>query len=63
MIVDDGYNKGRNFIVEKATSGTRWKGRWWKADVEWKKGLIPPGKNGMRQGIRVVISSNSYHRH
>ena len=47
MIVEDGYNRGRNYIVERATLGSHWKGMWWKADVEWREGLLERGKRGM----------------
>lgn len=46
-IVPNGYNLGRDYIVEQATAGTHWKGKWWKADVEWRHGLLPPGKQGL----------------
>ena len=46
MIVPDGYNIGRDWFVEKATAGSNWKGMWWKADVEWRKGLLEPGGRG-----------------
>ncbi|KAG9049433.1 hypothetical protein FS837_010237 [Tulasnella sp. UAMH 9824] len=59
LIDDDGYNKGRDFIVERAAAGGRWKNRWWKADVEWKEGLLEPGSEGVNHGIeqdgRVAI--------
>ena len=46
MIVPNGYNIGRDWFVEKATAGSNWKGIWWKADVEWRQGLLEPGKDG-----------------
>lgn len=46
LIVPDGYNKGRDWLVERAVEGGRWKGMWWKADVEWKEGLLKPGSKG-----------------
>ena len=46
MIVDDGYNRGRNYIVARATTGSHWKGTWWKAEVEWKDGLLESGNRG-----------------
>ncbi|KAL6308277.1 hypothetical protein BKA93DRAFT_868952 [Sparassis latifolia] len=59
-IVPDGYNLGRDFIVEQATAGTRWKGMWWKAEVEWRTGLLEKGKragvnHGIEQDGRVAI--------
>jgi hypothetical protein len=46
MIVPDGYNIGRDWFVEKATAGSHWNGVWWKADVEWREGLLEPGRRG-----------------
>lgn len=58
-ITEDGYNRGRDYIVERATTGGRWKGMWWKAEVEWKEGLLQRGKRGINHGIeqdgRVAI--------
>ncbi|KAF8333440.1 uncharacterized protein EI90DRAFT_3052036 [Cantharellus anzutake] len=51
LIVDDGYNKGRDWLVEKAVAGSRYQGRWWKADVEWKEGLLKPGLEGINHNI------------
>jgi len=45
-IVPDGYNLGRDLLVEKAVGGSRWRGMWWKAEVEWREGLLDPGKKG-----------------
>ncbi|RPD62613.1 hypothetical protein L226DRAFT_532393 [Lentinus tigrinus ALCF2SS1-7] len=59
MIVEDGYNRGRNYIVDRATEGSHWKGMWWKANVEWREGLLERGKRGVNHGIeqdgRVAI--------
>jgi hypothetical protein len=44
-IIPDGYNIGRNLLVEKAAAGSNWRGMWWQADVEWKAGLIEPGND------------------
>lgn len=46
MIVEDGWNKGRDWFVERAVAGTHWKGIWWQADVEWREGLLAPGHKG-----------------
>jgi len=46
MIIPDGYNIGRDLLVEAATSVSRWKGKWWQADVEWRTGLLEPGYKG-----------------
>lgn len=46
MIVPDGYNVGRDWLVGKAVEGGYWKGFWWKAEVEWREGLLEPGSEG-----------------
>ncbi|KAK1221139.1 hypothetical protein PQX77_016057 [Marasmius sp. AFHP31] len=48
MIIPDGYNIGRDYLVSQATTppGTRWKGKWWLAKVDWHDGLIEAGKEG-----------------
>lgn len=46
QIDDDGYNLGRDFLVERAIAGTHWQGLWWRAEVEWRTGLMPHGKKG-----------------
>ncbi|KAF8722482.1 hypothetical protein AX14_009754 [Amanita brunnescens Koide BX004] len=51
MIVPDGYNIGRDWLVERALSGGYWKSRWWKADVEWRTDLIQAGSDGVNHGI------------
>jgi len=50
-ISPDGYNLGRNWLVDRATSGGKWKGIKWKATVEWRRGLLDPGKRGLNHGI------------
>ncbi|KAF4590790.1 hypothetical protein EYR40_009387 [Pleurotus pulmonarius] len=58
-IVPNGYNLGRDWLVNKAVSGSSWKGIWWKAHVEWRHGLLEEGKKGVNHGIpqdgRVAI--------
>jgi len=51
MIVDNGWNIGRDYIVEKATSLTSWKGKVWQAEVEWRADLLEPGKEGINHEI------------
>jgi hypothetical protein len=46
-ISPDGYNIGRDWLVERAVRGGGWKGMWWKADVEWRTDLIKEGKKGL----------------
>ncbi|KAF9560886.1 hypothetical protein CPC08DRAFT_689520 [Agrocybe pediades] len=50
-IVPNGYNIGRDWLVERAVKGGRYKGRWWKAEVEWRSDLIEEGKKGVNHGI------------
>jgi len=57
-IVPNGYNIGRDWLVSRAVAGSRWNGRAWRADVEWRE-LLKPGKEGVNHGIeqdgRVAI--------
>lgn len=46
MIADNGYNLGRDYLVEQATAGSHWKGMWWKAEVLWQEGLLRKGSHG-----------------
>lgn len=50
-ISPDGYNIGRDWLVERAVQGGKWKGMWWQADVEWRTDLIEAGKKGVNHGI------------
>jgi len=50
-IVPNGYNLGRDWLVKRAVAGSRWKGKWWKADLEWRTDLLAPGKEGVNHGI------------
>ncbi|TNY22907.1 hypothetical protein DMC30DRAFT_414646 [Rhodotorula diobovata] len=50
-IAHDGYNVGRDLLVEKATSGSHYLGRSWEATVEWVEGLLEPGNRGIAHGI------------
>jgi hypothetical protein len=47
-IVKDGYNLGRDWFVKRALAGSLWKGHniWWRAEVEWRTGLLEPGSKG-----------------
>ncbi|KAG0663711.1 hypothetical protein C6P46_002280 [Rhodotorula mucilaginosa] len=42
-IAHNGYNIGRDLIVEKATSGSSYLNRRYEARVDWVEGLLPPG--------------------
>jgi hypothetical protein len=43
--------------VDRAVAGSRWKGRWWKADIEWRTDLLPPGKDGKQLSVELYPSS------
>lgn len=45
-IAHNGYNIGRDLIVEKATSGSSYLNRRYEARVDWVEGLLPPGNEG-----------------
>lgn len=51
MIVPDGYNIGRDLLVQSAIAGGTWKGISWRADVEWREGLLEPGYRGINHAI------------
>jgi len=51
LIVPNGYNIGRDWLVERAVGGGHYKGTWWKADVEWREGLLEPGAKGINHNI------------
>ncbi|GJE91633.1 hypothetical protein PsYK624_077830 [Phanerochaete sordida] len=52
-IDEDGYNLGRDFFVERAIAGSHWQGKWWRAEIEWREGLMPRGRRGINHGIAV----------
>ncbi|CAL1712157.1 unnamed protein product [Somion occarium] len=58
-IDEDGYNLGRDYVVDRAVSGSRSNGVWWKAEVEWREGLLQRGRSGVNHAIsqdgRVAI--------
>ncbi|KAF9481149.1 hypothetical protein BDN70DRAFT_876771 [Pholiota conissans] len=58
-IVPDGYNLGRDWFVDRAIEGRRWKSMWWKADLAWRNDLLEEGRKGVNHGIaqdgRVAI--------
>ncbi|KAG6332001.1 hypothetical protein ID866_7086 [Astraeus odoratus] len=51
MIVPDGYNIGRDLLVQSALAGGSWNGMRWRAVVEWRNGLLEPGYKGINHGI------------
>jgi len=50
-IVPNGYNIGRDWLVERAVAGSSWHGMWWKAEVEWHEGLLEPGHQHINHNI------------
>ncbi|UZJ56810.1 hypothetical protein CBS101457_006130 [Exobasidium rhododendri] len=47
----NGYNNGRNLLVEAAIRGGRWKIWKWKAKVSWNDELLDAGKRGINHDI------------
>jgi len=60
-ILQNGYNLGRDWLVERALAGSHSKAHQleWRAQVEWRTGLLEPGNMGLNHGIpqdgRVAI--------
>lgn len=52
-ISPDGYDKGRDLLVKAATKGSAFQGKHWKASVEWKEGLLKPGRHGINHNISI----------
>ncbi|GAA5889381.1 hypothetical protein JCM6882_000727 [Rhodosporidiobolus microsporus] len=50
-IAPNGYNLGRDYVVERAIAGSSYLGRSWEAQVEWVEGLLAPGNDGINHGI------------
>lgn len=46
MIVPNGYNLGRDMLVERALEGSSWNGMSWVAEIEWREGLLEAGYKG-----------------
>ncbi|KIM65905.1 hypothetical protein SCLCIDRAFT_1211911 [Scleroderma citrinum Foug A] len=59
MIVPNGYNIGRDMLVERALEGSSWNGMSWVAEIEWREGLLEAGYKGINHAIaqdgRVAI--------
>jgi hypothetical protein len=47
----NGYNYGRDLLVEAAIAGGRWKIWKWKAKVTWIDNLLDAGKRGINHEI------------
>ncbi|GAA6006214.1 hypothetical protein JCM11491_002073 [Sporobolomyces phaffii] len=50
-IAPNGYNVGRDLIVQKAIGGTHYLGRSWETAVDYVEGLLNPGNEGINHGI------------
>ena len=50
-IVPDGYDRGRDWLVARAVAGGAWRGTRWKAAVEWRAGLLEPGRRHVNHNI------------
>jgi hypothetical protein len=50
-IDDDGYNKGRDWLVERALKGGGVKGKSWIAEIDWRVDLLEAGWKGINHGI------------
>lgn len=57
MIAPDGYNLGRDWIVQAATAGTRYRNHWWTAEVEWRTDLLAPGSDGSFSLSPLLLST------
>lgn len=59
MIVEDGYNLGRDLLVSRAVAPAV--GARWVADVAWIQGLIEPGIKGqpVRSSVRRLFLSGA----
>lgn len=55
MIVPNGYNIGRDLLVQSAVSGSSWKGISWMTDVEWREGLLEPGFKGIDRACVDIL--------
>ncbi|TFY75218.1 hypothetical protein EWM64_g8794 [Hericium alpestre] len=56
-ITVNGYNDGRDWLVDNAVAGTYYKGTWWKAEVEFRT-LLEPGHEGPSYVSRRFYSAN-----
>ncbi|GAA5833770.1 hypothetical protein JCM3766R1_000094 [Sporobolomyces carnicolor] len=50
-IAPNGYNVGRDLIVQRAVAGSRYLGRTWQTSVVYVEGLLEPGNEGINHGI------------
>ena len=56
MIVPNGYNIGRDLLVQSAITGSSWRGISWITDVEWREGLLEPGFKGIDHAVVNKLS-------
>lgn len=54
--------------MDRATSGSKWRDKEWKGDIEWRTDLLEPGRKGFskpfkRYGTRLtwILSSGINH--
>ncbi|PWN43930.1 hypothetical protein IE81DRAFT_52854 [Ceraceosorus guamensis] len=47
----DGYNAGRDMLVEAALKGGKWKIWKWRGQVEWVEGLLDAGRHGINHNV------------
>ncbi|WFD28979.1 hypothetical protein MNAN1_003998 [Malassezia nana] len=52
-ITPNGYDVGRDLLVDAATKGGSFNGKSWRASVEWKTGLLSPGRQGVNHNISL----------
>ncbi len=50
---------GRDWLVERAVAGSRWKGRWWKAELTWRDDLLEAGNDGLSASHHCIYVPNS----
>ena len=48
---------GRDWFVDNAVSGTRYRNRRWKAEVEWRSDLLEEGSDGMTSTSSLAVLS------
>lgn len=53
-IIPNGYNIGRDWVVEQAVKGTWYLNRRYSAQVEWIDGLLEPGNEGASASLIVL---------
>ena len=60
-IVPNGYDLGRDWLVDSAVAGSYSKGKQWEASVEWRKNLLDPGNKGsLRRSLNLACAVLSF---